>query len=94
MQGTRTKSSYAIYIPLVNSEAVPTVLSLSGCRAKSTEALQFRCPFEDCKYRGAHPSGTNEAEAGGDENEDIDEDDLDNMDGDFEAEEEDDQGRR
>ena len=90
MQGTRTKSSYAIYIPLVSGDPVPTVLSLSGCRAKSSEALRFRCPFEDCKYRGVCPPYTNEAE-GADENKDIDADDLDNTDGDFEADEEDDQ---
>ena len=88
VQGTRTKSSYAIYVPLANSDTVPTIMSLSGCRAKSSEGLRFRCAFEDCKHRGAHPTGTDD---GDDENKDIDEDDLDNMDGDFEAEEEDDQ---
>ena len=89
VQGSRTKSSYAIYLPFSNTDVAPTILSLAGCRAKSSEALRFRCAFEDCKHRRVCTPGTDDG--GDDENKDIDEDDLDNMDGDFEAEEEDDQ---
>ena len=70
-QNARIRPSYALYMPAELGEAVPTSISVSGCRAACVEGVRMRCTASSCPLRPM-PAGADE---GADENAEIPPDD-------------------
>lgn len=76
-QKSRSKSSYALWMPMDITQEAPAMINCSGCRGKSSEGLRLRCERGVCALFCQPTDAACPAEDDDfDENADIPEDDM------------------
>ena len=82
---SRTRPSYALYVPHSADVQVPAHVGIEGCRARCSEGIRLRCTSTTCPLRQAGLAATTDAE-GELASEDLDEPDFESC---FDAQEQD-----